>query len=90
MNHFETHAAFYNGIIKLAKGHHDQPLEVAQLFFKTYRLADIREALHHLLQVALTTENVPFTKASQRNDIAWFCHDLEELLEAVYLLQTGT
>lgn len=86
MNHFETHAAFYNQVIKLTRGQVEQPLEVADLFLHTYDLADIRASLHHLQQVALTTDNYPFKDPKERDAIAWFCHDLEELLEAVWLL----
>jgi hypothetical protein len=87
MSHFDTHKTFYNQVLLLTQGQKEQPEEVLQLFLSVYELHTVRELLQSLLQVALTTKHPAFKKAKARDKAYWFCRDLEEVLEAVYLLQ---
>lgn len=78
---------FYNNILLLDAEEQKRPQEFIEYFNATYELKDVRCHLHNLVQLALTTRNVPFEEAKDRARLSRFAEDLETVMEAITLLQ---
>ncbi len=65
-----------------------QPLKVINEFFDNTRLHEVRETIASLLKVALTTDNDEFSEPEQRASVVFFCQQLEELIEAAFILKS--
>ena len=88
MSIFERYQEFYSRPIRLSNEQRKEPLKVIDDFFVDFRLYESREYLAAWLECALTTSNLQFAGARQRNATYTFAERLEELIEAAYLLQS--
>jgi hypothetical protein len=86
MNYFEQNRDFYDQPAHLTEEQRKEPLKVIESFFSDYDLSEVRESLGALLEVALTSENLEFSEPGQRADVLYFCKQLEELIEAAFIL----
>jgi hypothetical protein len=88
MTHYSQHRDFYNTPVLLTEDEKKEPLEVINAFFSYAHLYQAREILADLLHTALTTYNSEFDTAKKRNGIISFCKEVEQLIEAAYLLSS--
>jgi hypothetical protein len=79
----EKRKEFYNQPIRLDT---EKPNEVIKNFFSAYELSEIRQYLWNMVEVSITTDNRIFDEARDRENLMWFYSQLEELIEAAYLL----
>ena len=86
MGFYLQHKNFYNLPIRLEKEQQAKPYEVIKSFCGAYNLHEIRQHLWDLLEISVTTENYVFDEASARNNIFLFYRQLEELIEAIYII----
>lgn len=64
----------------------NHPARVFEKFFDCLHLYQAREAIADMLFVALTSKNEAFADPMEREDVIDFCQQLEEVLEAAWLL----
>lgn len=86
MGMYSIHQVFYDKPIRISKEEQIKPLEVIRHFCGAYHLHEIRQYLSDSLEVALTTENCIYEEAESRNSLLVFYRQLEEALEAIYLI----
>ena len=60
-------------------------MAVIKQFFEDVKLIDVREYLHNLLEVALTTPNNIYDDAKGRDAAVCFCKQLEKMVEAAWM-----
>jgi hypothetical protein len=73
-------------IDRLSKEKKDNPLLVLQEFCDSYHLHEVRKALWDWLVTALGKNNSIYDEAKERSNLFFFYENMEELIEAVYLL----
>jgi len=83
MQHFELHPEFYNQPIRLKD---EKPKEVVKNFFEAYTLSEIRQHLWNMVEVSIATDYYLFQESSDRDSIVWFYSQIEELIEAAYMM----
>jgi len=86
MGFYLRHKDFYNQPIRLDKEQQAKPDEVIQSFCGAYQLHEIRQHLWDFLEIAVTTDNYVFDDPGERNNIFLFYHQLEEAIEALYVM----
>ncbi|HEX7904394.1 MAG TPA: hypothetical protein VF487_10975 [Chitinophagaceae bacterium] len=89
MSLYDQNENFYSKPYRLTEDQKKQPLKIIDDFFDNIRLHEVRKAIDTLLKVALTTDNDEFSEPGQRASVMFFCQQLEELIEAAYLLQSN-
>lgn len=65
----------------------NHPTTVFEKFFDCIHLHHAREAIANMLFVALTSKNEAFADHTEREDVIYLCEQLEEVLEAAWLLR---
>jgi len=55
-------------------------------FLTDYRLGECRQLLWNLYEVAITTDNNNFPEPEHREEITLFIHEIQKLLESVFIL----
>jgi len=86
MQHFRQHIAFYNQPIRLTEEQQQEPIIVIREFFQNFHLVEIRQKLWNWFETAITTEYGLFEEATDRSGLMQFYSQLEELVEAAYLI----
>lgn len=61
------------------------PQATFQTFRKLYNLSDAKARLAEWLEVALTTDNMPYDDFKSREELCQFCHMLEDVVEAIWV-----
>ena len=87
MSLYDQNKDFFSKPYHLTDEQKKQPLKVIQEFFDNTRLHEARETIASLLKVALTTDNDEFAEPDQRASLMFFCQQLEELIEAAFILK---
>lgn len=82
-----SYAKNTNQGFRLAPEQQQNPKEVLNCFFNAYNLAAAKEYVAGCVEVALTTDNNRFDTAIDRANLMRFSHLMEELLEAVSIMQ---
>lgn len=82
---FADHPELFNQVL------HFDPVavkaeDIIRKFFKDYRLSEIRDILWFWFVAAITAENDQYSDASGRADLLQAYQQIEELIEAAYLL----
>ena len=81
---YHEHPEFYDKPIRLSQ---DKPvLQVITDFFEDFRLSDVRQLLWQLVTVATTTDNAHFQEPEDRANLLNHYSQLEELIEAAYII----
>ncbi len=88
MGYYAQHKDFYNQPIRLDNQQLEEPFDVIQSFCGAYQLHEIRQHLWDFLETAVITENFAFDEADKRNSIFLFYQQLEEALEALYIINS--
>lgn len=88
MQPFDLNPEFYSQPIWLTQEEKENPIAVIKQFFEDVKLIEVREYLHNLLEIALTTPNNIYDDARERDAVICFCRQLEKMVEAVQLLQS--
>ena len=83
---FKAHKSFYDQPILLSKEQMKKPVGVFTYYFSAVRLHEIRADLAKLQQCALVTDNEYFAEPEQRASIVNALQQLEELVEAAWVL----
>ena len=83
---FSRHPDFYNKPIRL--NYDDDPAQVIRTFFRAHSLAEIRERLWNMAEVCIATDNDYFETGNERGNLLYFYRQLEELVEASFVLKT--
>ncbi len=78
-----------NNVFRLAPEQQQNPKEVLNCFFHAYDLTAAKEYITGCVEIALTTDNNRFDTAIDRANLVRFSHLMEELLEAVSIMQGG-
>lgn len=86
MSQFLKQAEFYDQVILLSRKEKRDPFLVIERFFSDYRLHECRHTLWTMVEACLTTDNTEFSEPEERGGLLLRYKDLEELLEAVFLL----
>jgi hypothetical protein len=63
-------------------------MAVIKQFFEDVKLIEVRQYLHNLLEVALTTPNNIYDDARERDAVICFCKQLEKMVEAALVVST--
>lgn len=84
MQHFTSYPDFYNRPIRI-KADADMT-EILKTFFLAHSLAEIRQRLWNMLEVCLATDNDHFQTGEQRANVFYFYAQMEEVLEAAFML----
>lgn len=79
---YKDNPDFFNGIIHL-KGERTQEFLSNQVdhFFYKFPLYMVREYLSEMLKSSLYSGNLAFSTPRQRQNLLWFCRELEKLVE---------
>jgi hypothetical protein len=88
MSLFQQHKDFYNSPVLLSEDQKKEPLKVITAFFSYAHLHQAREILADLLHTALISDNSEFDSGSKRDGIILFCKEVEQLIEAAYLINS--
>ena len=88
MNIYYQNPDFYNHPVRLTKEQKKDPLMVIKDFFVDFELVDSRAHIAAWLECALTKANSQFAEPHQRSMIWTFAERLEELIEAVHILNS--
>jgi hypothetical protein len=83
MTQFDIHSEFYDHPIRLKD---EKPKDVIKNFFGAYKLSEIRAHLWNMVEVAITSENYVFDESRERDKLIWFYQQIEELIEAAYMI----
>ena len=59
-------------------------------FSTDYKLGECRQLMWNLYEVAITTNNIYFDEPEHREEITHFVHQIERLLESVFILHGGS
>ncbi|MHA4807910.1 hypothetical protein ACX0G9_07380 [Flavitalea flava] len=86
MSQFLKQAEFYDQVILLSGKERKDPFLVIERFFSDYRLHECRHYLWAMVEACLTTDNTGFSDPDERGGLLLRYKDLEELLEAAFLL----
>ena len=84
-----SYAKNTNQGFRLAPAQQQNPKEVLNCFFHAYDLTAAKQYVTGCVEVALTTDNDRFDTAIDRANLVHFSHLMEELLEAVSIMQTA-
>lgn len=88
MSQYKQNKDFYNTPYLLTEEQKKQPLTVIEDFFSYVHLHQAREILADLLHIALTSDSDEFHTGQDRSRIICFCNQVEQLIEAAYLLKS--
>lgn len=86
MTPFSLHSDLYNQPIRLDPAGQKVPIEILQDFFSNCPLSTIRELLWEMTEAALSLPDSTYDEADKRRHLLWFYRQLEEALEAAWLL----
>jgi hypothetical protein len=89
MSIFSQNSSFYGQPFRLTAEQKTEPLKVLRELFNDFRLEEIREVLAAFFEVAITTENTEFVTPRQRSNALASCRQIEEILEAAYILASS-
>lgn len=89
MTPFQNHPAFYNQPIRLAPEEQQDPRTVLQEFLSECPLAECRQLLWQMVEIALQADHTLYDGAEERHRLLWFYQQVEKVLEAGWLLSTG-
>jgi hypothetical protein len=87
-NIYKQNQAFFNQPYRLTPEQQQNPLPVIESFFDSMHLYQARESLTELLEMALTCTNPEYANGMDRANVIHFCHQLEDLVEVVYVLRS--
>jgi hypothetical protein len=76
----------FDQVIRLAEDERREPFLTLERFFNDYRLHECRHNLWMMVETCLTTGNVEFCDPEERANLLLRYRNLEELLEANWLL----
>ncbi len=79
MQRFEANKEFFNKPVLTGSRN---PYEIIRTFFEDRKMYEVRIQLWNLVETALTSENIQFSEASDRQSLIHFYGQLEELIEA--------
>jgi hypothetical protein len=86
MSHFLEQPGLFDQPIRLEAGERREPFRVMEAFFVDYRLYEWRHYLWNIVETCLGTDNDAFAEPGERASLLLHYKDLEELLEAVWLV----
>jgi hypothetical protein len=86
MSHFLEQPGLFDHPIRLGPAERREPFRVLEGFFTDYRLHEWRHHLWNIIETCLGTDNDAFAEPDERANLLQHYKDLEELLEAVWLL----
>jgi hypothetical protein len=86
MSYFLEQPGLFDRPIRLEPAARREPFRVMEEFFADYRLHEWRHHLWNIIETCLGTDNDAFAEPGERADLLQHYRDLEELLEAVWLL----
>jgi hypothetical protein len=86
MSHFLEQPGLFDQPIRLGSAQRREPFRVMEDFFTDYRLHEWRHHLWNIIETCLGTDNDAFAEPDERANLLQHYKDLEELLEAVWLL----
>lgn len=86
MSQYLEQPGLFDQVIRLGEDGKKEPFRVLERFFSDYRLHECRHHLWTMVQACLTTDNTEFNEPEERADLLLRYKDLEELLEAAWLL----
>jgi hypothetical protein len=86
MSIYRENSDFFDRPHLLTREQQTKPLDFIREFFDHVRLYEIRETMSELLEIALTTSNSEFSEPRQRSNAICFCHLIQQLVEASYIL----
>lgn len=86
MSIYDQNKAFFSQPYRLTPEQIENPVSVFANFFDILHLHQVREELSNLLFVALTCENETYERPMEREDLLNLRDQLEEVLEAAWLL----
>jgi hypothetical protein len=86
MSQYLEQPALFDQVVRLSGEERENPLIVMERFFTDYRLHECRHNLWMMVETCLTTDNVEFSEPEERANLLLRYRDLEELLEACWLL----
>lgn len=86
MSQFLEQPGLFDQPIRLGQEERRDPFGVMENFFDDYRLHEWRHNLWDMVAVCLTTDNAEFGEPDERGGLLQQYQDLEELLEAVWLV----
>ena len=89
MSYFIEHPELFEQALRLGKEERERPMKVIEDFFNGYRLYECRELLWNMVECCLTTDNVAFGEAQERDVLLQYFKDLEGLVEAAWLMGRG-
>jgi len=73
-------------IDRLSEEEKENPLQVLHNFCDAYHLQEVRNILWEWLVTALGKTHSIYDEAKERSNLTFFYENIEELIEAVYLL----
>ncbi|HMH23272.1 MAG TPA: hypothetical protein VK563_15915 [Puia sp.] len=86
MSYFLEQPGLFDQPIRLEPGQREDPFQVMKDFFVDYRLHEWRAYLWNMVEACVSTDNDLFAEAGERASLLLHYKDLEELLEAAWLL----
>lgn len=86
MSHFLEQPGLFDQPIRIGAAERREPFRVLEAFFTDYRLHEWRHHLWNIIETCLGTDNDVFAEPDERANLLQHYKDLEELLEAVWLL----
>jgi uncharacterized protein len=90
MDLFSQHQEFFNKPIRLTQDETQSPEQIFHNFYGAYHLHELREKLWQLVETGLTSDNPYFEEPGQRDHLMWFYNQLEQLLEAGFLISKSS
>jgi len=63
------------------------PVQILQTFKKLYSLDETKTRLAEWLEVAVTTDNMPYDDSKSREELYKFYHMLVDVTEAIWFLE---
>lgn len=86
MSIYQQNKAFFSQPYRLSAAQQLNPVSVFETFFDCHHLHQAREALADMMFVAISSQNEFYSLPRQREDVMYFRQQLEEVLEAAWLL----
>jgi len=87
MSQFLEQPGVFDQVIRLGREERQAPLQVLESFFSDYRLHECRHQLWAMIEACLGSESGEFGEPEERSALLRWYGDLEELLEACWLLR---
>jgi hypothetical protein len=85
MSYILQRPTLFDQPILLSEEEKQNPLAVIEGLFADHRLYEIKDFLEDVMEVCLTTDNVPFFEPEKRSDLLAFKNAIEKCLEAAFL-----